>query len=298
MPGLRLEAVTLNTDQILLGAKTTLSYLDAYPTLHLGYKWDDKTQLTLSYSRRVQRPGLDQLDPFRVSYPPLFYSQGDLDLKPSITDSYEAGYEFTDKSNDYLLTLYYRDQHDMFTTITETLGGGVILSSAANIGENRSAGGEAVISQQITKTLSLKLTANAFWSQLSDPDPSLAAYRTGTVVNGHGSLNWDVTPKDFLQIGVYANGRQITAQGATAGYAYLNLGYRHKFTDRLAGEVVALDPTNSYRMNSVLTAPGVSQASRTNFGIQAVSVGFSYALGGASKSGKDFDFSSASHAGH
>ena len=294
-PGLRLEAATLDTDQLLIDAKNTQTYLEAYPTLHLGYKWDDDTQLTLSYSRRVQRPNLEQLDPFRVYYSPLSFAQGDLDLKPSITDSYEAGYEFTQKSNDYLLTLYYRDQHDMVTSVTETLGDGVFLSSSANIGENRSAGGEAVVSQRLTKTLTLKLTADAFWSQLSDADPSLAAYRTGVVVNGHGSLNWDVTPKDFLQIGVYANGRQVTAQGATDGYVYLDLGYRHKFTDRLAVEVLALDPTNSYRMNSTLAAPGVSQTSRVNFSVRAVSVGFTYALGGASKGGKDFDFGAGSH---
>jgi len=295
LPGLRLEAATLDTDRLLIGAKTTQTYLEAYPTLHLGYKWNDKTQLTLSYSRRVQRPNLEQLDPFRVYSTPLSYSQGDLALKPSITDSYEAGYEFSEKSNDYLLTLYYRDQHDMVTTVTETLGDGVFLESAANIGENRSAGGEAVISQQITKTLALKLTADAFWNQLSDADPSLAAYRSGVVVKGHGSLNWDITPNDFVQIGAYANGRQVTAQGATNGYIYLNLGYRHKFSDRLAVELLVLDPANSFRTSSVLTAPGVSQTSKVSFGYQTISLGFTYALGGPAKSGKDFDFNGGSH---
>jgi len=298
-PGLRLEAATLETDQQLIGAKTTQTYLDAYPTLHLGYKLDDHTQLTLSYSRRVQRPSLEQLDPFRVYYSPLSFSQGDLNLKPSLTDSYEAGYEYTEKSNDYLLTLYYRDHRDVATTLTENLGGGAILSTAAEIGEQRDAGGEAVVSQQILKTLALKLTADVFWSQLSDPDPGLMSYRSGVVEQGHGTLNWDATKNDFLQFGAYVTGPSVTAQGVTSGYIYLNIGYRHKFTDRLALEVITTDPTGSYRTASSLNAPGLSQSTRVSYGFRTVSVGFTYALGGAGKSGgKDFDFGGGGHGGH
>ena len=298
-PGLRLEAATLTTDQLLVGAKTSQTYLDAYPTLHLGYKLNDQTQLTLSYSRRVQRPSLEQLDPFRVYYSPLSYSEGDLHLKPSITNAYEAGYEYTDKSNDYLLTLYYRDHHDVATTLSETLGGGVLLSTAAEIGEQREAGGEAVISQQIIKTLTLKLTGDVFWSQLSDPDPALTPYRSGLVEQGHGTLDWDVTKNDFLQFGAYLNGRSVTAQGATSGYTYLDIGYRHKFSDKLALEVVATDPTGSYRTSTSLNAPGLSQVTRVNYGFRTISVGFTYALGGAGKGGgKDFNFGGGGKAGH
>jgi outer membrane receptor protein involved in Fe transport len=298
-PGLRLEAARLDTDQLLIGAKTSQTYLDAYPTLHLGYKLDDKTQLTLSYTRRVQRPSLEQLDPFRVYYSPLSFSQGDVHLKPSITDSYEAGYEYTEKSNDYLVTLYYRDHHDVATSLSENLGGGVLLSTTADIGEQREAGGEAVISQQIVKTLTLKLTGDVFWSQLSDPDPGLAPYRSGLVEQGHATLNWDITQKDFLQFGAYLNGPSITAQGATSGYTYLDIGYRHKISDKLAVEVVATDPTGSYRTSTSLNAPGLSQITHVNFGFRAISVGFTYALGGAGKGGaKDFDFGGGGHAGH
>ena len=87
------------------------------------------------------------------------------------------------------------------------------------------------------------------------------------------------------------NGRQVTAQGVTSGFSYLDLGYRHKFGDKLEMEVVALDPTNSYRSNTTLNAPGLSQITNANFHIRQISVGFTYALGGASKGGgKDFDF--------
>ncbi len=297
-PGLRLEAATLTTDQLLIGAKTSETYLDAYPTLHLGYKLDDHTQLTLSYSRRVQRPSLDQLNPFRVYYSPLSFWQGDLHLQPSTTDSYEAGYEYNEKSNDYLVTLYYRDHHDVVTSLTENLGAGAILGTYANIGQQREAGGEAVVSQQVLKTLTLKLTGDVFWSQIDDPDPGAAAFRSGLVEQGHGTLNWDVTKADFLQLSVYVNGRQVTAQGVTSGFSYLDLGYRHKFGDRLEMEVVALDPTNSYRSNTTLNAPGLSQITNANFHIRQISVGFTYALGGAGKGGKDFDFSGGGHGGH
>jgi outer membrane receptor protein involved in Fe transport len=297
-PGLRLEAASLSTDQLLVGAKTTQTYLDAYPTLHLGYTLDDKTRLTLSYSRRVQRPTLEQLDPFRVYASPLSFSQGDLNLKPSITDSYEAGYEYIEKSNDYLVTLYYRDHHDVATSLSEDLSGGALLTTYANISQQRDAGGEAVISQQILKTLSLRLTADIFLSQVSNPDPGLTAYRSGVVEQGHGTLNWDVSRSDFLQFGAYLHGPSVTAQGARSGYTYLNVGYRHKFSDKLAVEVIVTDPTGSYRTATSINAPGLSQVTHVSYGFRAISVGFSYALGGGGKGGgKDFDFGGG-NAGH
>ena len=298
-PGLRLEAVRIDTDQITQGVKGGFSYLEAYPTLHLGYKLGDKVQLTASYSRRVQRPSLSLLDAFRVYGGPLYSTQGNARLRPAITDSYEAGYEYSDKSNYYLLTVYHRDQHDMFTSVSDNLAGGVILVTQANIGHNLNTGGELVVNQQLTKTVALKFTADTFWNQLTNPDPDPAAgfplYRTGTVVNGHGSINWDITPKDFLQISAYDSSRQVTAQGSQTGSVFTNIGFRHKFTDRLALELIATDPTGSYHQKTLLETPTLSQIGHVRFTNQAVMLGFNYVLGGAGKppaGAKDFDFGS------
>jgi outer membrane receptor protein involved in Fe transport len=302
-PGLRLEAVHVDTDQISQGAKGGFSYLEAYPTLHLGYKLGDKTQFILSYSRRVQRPNLLQLDAFRVYASPLSFSQGNARLQPAITDSYEAGYEYSDKSNYYLLTLFYRDQHDMFTSVSDNLAGGVILATQANIGHNRTSGAEVVVNQQVTKTIALKFTTDAYWDQLTNPDPGvgLPPYRSGTVINGHGSVNWDITPKDFLQMGAYATGRQVTAQGTQTSSPFVNIGYRHKFTDKLSLEVVAINPTGAYRQDTFVQTPTLSQETHFRYNNQGVSLGFSYALGGAGKpaaAAKDFDFGGGGGAGH
>ena len=296
-PGLRLETVRVDTDQITQGAKGGFSYLEAYPTLHLGYKLGDKIELTASYSRRVQRPNLSLLDAFRVYYSPLDYAQGNARLKPAITDSYEVGYEYSEKSNYYLLTLYHRDQHDMFTSVSDNLAGGVILVTQANIGHNINTGGELVVNQQVTKTLALKFTADTYWNQLTNPDADPSAgfptYRTGTVVKGHGSLNWDVTTKDFLQVNANLTSRQVTAQGWQSYSPGLNLGYRHKFTDRLALEIIATSPLGPYHDNYDVQTPTFTQVTHVHFNNEGVLLGFNYVLGGAGKppaGAKDFDF--------
>ena len=169
MPGVRLEAVLLDLDQITTGERDRFGYFEAYPTLHTSYRLNSAMQLTASYSRRVDRPELSQLNPFRIYGDPLSFSQGNPRLKPAITDSYEAAFEYGEKSVYYLATLYYRDTHGLVSPVTENLGDGVLLATSDNIGHSRNAGAELVANGPITKTLSYSITADAFWNELTDP---------------------------------------------------------------------------------------------------------------------------------
>ena len=68
-----------------------------------------------------------------------------------------------------------------------------------------------------------------------DPLPAIGApARSGWVVNGNASLNWQVTPKDLLQVNASSFGGQVTSSGEIEPFALLNLGYRHKFNDQWA----------------------------------------------------------------
>lgn len=67
-------------------------YLTVYPSAYLTYSLNDNNMLQLSYSRRVDRPSLEQTKPVREFATPLITSYGNPYLEPQFTNSAEFNY--------------------------------------------------------------------------------------------------------------------------------------------------------------------------------------------------------------
>ena len=292
MPGLRLEAVTLATDQLTQGAKRRRSYFEAFPSLHVDYALDENRQLTASYSRRILRPTGQQLDPFRIFNSPFSFTQGDPRLAPTITDSYEVGYEYAKGPSFLTASLYYKDAGDVVESVVENLGQGVTLNSYANVGHTRNVGLELSAGGQITRSLTYDAGGDLAWDQISTPANGFQGPKAAGVMFGHAKLNWMATPSDFVQLAFYARGRQINSQGSQGSWETLSLGYRHKFNDRLAAEVIVQDPFGEFHWRTFIDTPTLGEATSNDFHLRSIQIGLTYELGVVRKQpqAKDFDF--------
>lgn len=70
----------------------TNDYFELYPSAFVTYTPSEKNQFQLSYSRRIDRPGLDQINPIREWATPLISSFGRTSLVPQFTNSIETNY--------------------------------------------------------------------------------------------------------------------------------------------------------------------------------------------------------------
>lgn len=69
------------------------SKLTAYPSAYVTYTPGQKSQYQVSYSRRVDRPGISQVNPIRAAWSsPLTTFVGNPELKPQFTHSVELNY--------------------------------------------------------------------------------------------------------------------------------------------------------------------------------------------------------------
>jgi outer membrane receptor protein involved in Fe transport len=127
--GLRAEQVEIRTNQLTSAQKDDNSYFHVYPSLHLGYTLSQTQTLTANYSKRVQRPQSQDLNPYPIYQDPKNFFAGNPDLKPQITDSYELGYQYRKGPASYLATLYYRESRDGVTNVVRNLGDGVFLTT-------------------------------------------------------------------------------------------------------------------------------------------------------------------------
>lgn len=296
--GLRLENTTFDTNLIIPSSqKGQQAYLEAYPSLHVAYDLDDTSQFKFSYGRRIERPEENQLDPFRIESTPILYSAGNPLLKPAITQSYELGYEYRHKTTDLQATLFYRDKSNLFTTVTQDIGGGVLLSTWENLGRTRNAGLELVANRELLKTLTVSASADLMHSEVNTTNLGLMVDRSAFISSGQATLNWQATTQDFIQLGMQAQGRRLTAQGYYGGAIFDDFGWRHRFDSRLAMLVTAQSPLGLARRTVAIDTPSVVDVQKRKFNITALYIGFTYALGGGSKHPADnFDFG-AQHPG-
>jgi outer membrane receptor protein involved in Fe transport len=250
--GLRGEVLHLALEEKTRGVRATPTYRRLYPSLHLGYDLSNRRTLSFSYSRRLDRPPYALLDPIPYPQNPGFVLQGNVDLRPQSTDSVELGFERRKDAGSVSATLYYRRTRDAFSALYTNRPDGTLLQQTTNAGRRTDGGLELTVADKLTRGLGYSLTANAYWTELAAPGLSLASSRQALAGFGRANLDWQVSPRDFVQVNVFVNGKTLLPQGHVAPFASGNIGYRRTVARNASLLLVVQDPFNSVRTRQVL----------------------------------------------
>ncbi|WP_372642172.1 TonB-dependent receptor domain-containing protein [Ancylomarina sp.] len=89
-------------------AKYTDSRFTVYPSVFLTLNPSEKNQYQLSYSRRVDRPSIGQVNPIREWSTPLISSFGNPELDPQFTNSFEFNYTKGMEKGSATIGAFYR----------------------------------------------------------------------------------------------------------------------------------------------------------------------------------------------
>ncbi|MGB3948144.1 MAG: outer membrane beta-barrel family protein [Bacteroidia bacterium] len=95
--GLRAENTNITGNQLVYQSKYDTTYTQFFPSFLIGHKLNDKNDIELNYSRRINRPGYDQLNPFRFYLDPTTYKAGNPYLQPQTTHSFELTHIYKEK---------------------------------------------------------------------------------------------------------------------------------------------------------------------------------------------------------
>jgi outer membrane receptor protein involved in Fe transport len=90
--GLRGEQTNLKTRQVQGDRRYKNDYFRLFPSAFFNYKLKEEQTIGLSVSRRIDRPGYSQLNPFLFQIDPSIYGTGNPFLKAQMTWSYEMSY--------------------------------------------------------------------------------------------------------------------------------------------------------------------------------------------------------------
>jgi outer membrane receptor protein involved in Fe transport len=262
----------------------------AYPSLHVTYKFSDAQQVTASYSERIVRPQPTDYNPFRIYVDPFNYRAGNPGLKPQETHSYELAWQYRKGLTYYLATFYWRQNDRGVTDVVRDLGGGVLLTTKENLANSRNGGLEFVASGRLTSKLTYQVSGDAFWNEIDAAGLGFLGKRSGWTLSGRGSLNWQVTPNDLVQVIGNLTGKRLTPQGYYEPWGLLNLGYRHKVNNDWSLFVTGRDLLGSLKSSLVIDTPTLKDRSETRPKLRAVFVGFTYSFGAGPRRDPGIDY--------
>ncbi len=197
----------------------TVSRWDHFPSVHasLGLPVG---QATASYSRRIQRPWPWMLRPFPTWQDARNLMQGNPELRPEYTDSYEAGFQVPFGRNMVSVEAYLRASSDVFQWVRSVSPDypDVLVLTALNVGTERSTGVELMANVSPFRWWTVNLTGNLF------------DYRVEGELLGQdfeaGSFNWrGRLGSDFrlptgtrVSLNGYYSSPSVSAQGENQGY--------------------------------------------------------------------------------
>ena len=280
--GVRLETEDRDSGVAGSGISVRDTHTRLFPSVHLEWKADAETSLKASVSTRIQRPDPTDFDPFRRFVDPFHFEAGNPRLKAETTVSFEAGIEHKHKSWLDIATLYYRSNRGGVTDLSQDLGDGVLLTTRENLVGSTQLGLELVANGPLTRTLSYKLSGNAYRFTIDATNLGFGM-RSATIESGKAGIDWQPDKKDLGQVNISLSGKQLLPQGEVDPMLLVNLGFRHQINDRLFLFFTAQDALHTYTRHSSIVTPTLIERSFDSAKTQAAFIGLTYDFGARPK---------------
>ena len=286
LPGLRVENYRREVSSP--DVESELNDLHFFPTLHVQRELKD-LQIDLSYTSRIERPGISELNPTVRQVDATHASSGNPNLRPSSIDAYEANFTYEGKERSYSLTLYDRLSEDVSSSFVTQVGD-VILSTSVNGGDRERRGAQAITRGPIGLGLSSRWRYSL---TLNGAETRFDALRDGVLVrdeafeyDGAASVEYrdqdqNAIGADNVEFEVRFQGPRHTLQQEVDAYVYANVSWRRKLSDRFYGFVQVGDIFASNESAIVTRADDFIERGETFSAGARVRLSLIYQFGGA-----------------
>lgn len=160
--GIRAEYSDITTELTVTDVINHREYFDLFPSLNFGYELSKDKTLQLSYSKRINRPHFRSLLPFSNFSDSRNFSQGNPNLNPEYTHSFEGGYLVNWPNGSLLTSAYYRYRTGDIQRVVQIDEEGITRTFPVNVGNTDSYGLETNFSYTVGRIWDINANANFF----------------------------------------------------------------------------------------------------------------------------------------
>ena len=279
--GVRAEYTDIDINQITGNVQGSSSYMSYIPSAFATYKLSPDSTLRFNYANRIRRPNVNDLNPYVIYRDEFNVSSGNINLRPSKSDSFEVGYETNIGKLDATLRGYMRRDSDLITEKRYFISETVLLTTRDNAGSNRSGGLEFNLSGRVIPTLQVSAGGNYGYTEQTTLDLTGRQYiRSLTALSLRARVNYTLTPTDQLQMQLNRQGKAFSGRGYRLANTVANFTWRRTVTPRLSLVFNVRDLFDSSKFDSVVESDIVREYSTRRPDGRVVFLGLSYRFGG------------------
>ena len=183
--GLRAEQTHSNGLSVTSGDAFKRKYFSLFPSVYLmrTLNEDKGSSLFLNYSKRLQRPSFNDLNPYRLQVHDYMILTGNPDLLPQYSHNVQAGYNFL---NHYNFDIYFSSTSNLIALLANTIANNVVEYKSFNFRKGTEYGLNLNASPQISKA----------WKS----NYSLSLYRASASTNNLGNTKTTLAAKSMQTI--------------------------------------------------------------------------------------------------
>ena len=265
------------------------TYFNFFPNVRFSFKPGSVDNVSVFFSRRVDRPEEKNLRSFPTYADPEILRIGNPALLPQFSNNVELAYKRTWQKGYWYNAVYLRFIENILTSIVSPLPGSLLLSNVdQNASTGKNLGMEMVISQKISKDIKLDLNGNIYRNVI-DAFSTINPFNRAEILSFDQRLFWSGNAKLNLEYKIDKDWQsQITAiylapdilpQGSIGARYSVDLGLKRKMMNG-RGELFfnVSDIFNTFRIVTDFESNGLAYSSTDFYETQVVRLGFQYRL--------------------
>ena len=211
--GLRGEYMRRSLTDQLDSLPSNYNKFDIFPTVQGLLKLKKDQKLKLSYNRRIDRPTLKLIAPFKIQEHAETVEYGDPNAKPEISDVVDLTYTKNWKALTLTSSAYYNHVLDKIFRVNSIFDRTQLLRLFTNAGNTNSFGFELTANIKATKWLQFYLAGNVYEYMIQGFYYSVTQNSNSINYNINGNTTIDITKHLRFQFDLSYVSRTVTEQG-------------------------------------------------------------------------------------
>ncbi|WP_426670972.1 outer membrane beta-barrel protein [Mucilaginibacter sp. McL0603] len=260
------------------------SYFSLFPNAEINQQLDKNNLLTLSYSRNIDRPNYQDLNPF-VSYVDEFYSStGNPFLRPDFVNTYRVSDLFLDKYRGSLSVIV--TDNFFYNVFKQNDTTKAYITTKANLGTHYQYVAEFAAPIDITPWWHIDANFTAFIEHYTYKIDSAASKSTSGITLDM-TQNFKLTPKLSFQVtGEYLSPSYYAISQYNHLF-WLNAGLTYSILNKKGSiKLVASDIFNTFYNQYQTNFANLNIASKDQVGSRFIVATFTYRFGSSSAKGR------------
>lgn len=261
--GVRVEQSYQEPNLISKNESYSNHYFNIFPSGHIRYEIKKGAELSLGYSKRINRPSSDNLNPFTSYADPYNLRRGNPALRPEYIHSVDFSFDYTQKKWSVTASAYQRYSLEVIQRVKVFYADGTSAGTLANINSSTSSGGELIFQFRPLPIWRNTLSANGNYVIYKDDNPSANWNRQGFIWGMKFSSSVELWKRSLtLQVNGRYNAPSITAQGRMQPRGSVEFSAEKSFKEgKWAVGMRVSDIFNTQGFNFVVEQPDITQSS-------------------------------------